>query len=207
VIIGNPEDGLDGPLFFLGGHLFLSETLLHFGPQHPLLELRFHPLLGRLLGQFETLPFEGHPLLGLVAFAQGDQAGGELLQSSRGRPSAPTASANRWAVTVKCSVSHWASVLVMDSFLFCRQAATWLRTLAACLRNNVVNGSLAVREPFDRADLAITRFVFMRTRLPASRPIVMAPTALTALTATIFAIGAKVGGGDGTIGAVCSSER
>jgi hypothetical protein len=86
VVIGDPEDGLDGPLFFLGGHLFLSEALLHFGPEHPLLELRFHPLLGRLLGQRETLAFQGHPLLGLFAFAQGDQAGGELSQILQGQP-------------------------------------------------------------------------------------------------------------------------
>jgi hypothetical protein len=80
VVVGNAEDRLDGPLFFLGGHPFLSETLLDFGPQHPLLELRFHALFGRLPGHFEALVFQFHPLPGVVAFAQGDQAGSELLQ-------------------------------------------------------------------------------------------------------------------------------
>jgi hypothetical protein len=80
VVVGNAEDCLDGPFLFLGGHLFLSEALLDFGPQYPLLELRFHALFGRLPGQLKALVFQFHPLPGVVAFAQGDQASGELLQ-------------------------------------------------------------------------------------------------------------------------------
>jgi hypothetical protein len=80
VVVGNAEDRLDGPFFFLGGHFLRAETLLDFGLQHPFLELRFHALFGRLPGQFKALVFQFHPLPGVVAFAQGDQASGELLQ-------------------------------------------------------------------------------------------------------------------------------